>query len=143
MTHVTTWLNSHVILQIEIPHYKFVGHTLCKSINVTIKTTINFYHTTTLLYLVIKEKFAYICVIGQYFVWVVVSEALFWVSVGYFGWVGHYLGWVGVSEGVRGIILGRWGWVGVNWALFWVGGSGWENILDEWGWVGMSEGEWG
>ena len=79
-------------------------------------------------------------VIGQYFVWVVVSEALFWVSVGYFGWVGHYLGWGRVSEGFWGIILGGWWWVWVSWALFWVGGVGWENILDEWGWAVVSGG---
>ena len=92
---------------------------------------------TTLIYLVNKEKFVYICVIGQYFVWVVVSEALFWVSVGYFGWVGHYLGyvghyfgWVGVSGGELGIILGWWGWVGKYFGWVAVGG-------DEWEWVGV------
>ena len=94
------------------------------------KTTIHFYDMTTLIYPVIKETFAYICVIGQYLVWVVVSEALFWVSVGYFGWVGHYLGYVGVGEGVWGIILGRWGWVGKYFG--WVGVGG-----DEWEWVGV------
>ena len=51
-------------------------------------------------------------VIGPYFVWVAVSEALFWVSVDYFEWV-----WVG--KGVwgiifMGIILGGWDWVGVG-----------------------------
>ena len=51
-----------------------------------------------------------------------VSEALFWVSVGYFGWVGHYFGWIRVSGDVWGIILGR--------KIFWVG-------RDEWGWVGV------
>ena len=47
-----------------------------------------------------------------------VSEALFCVSVGYFGWVG--------------IILGGWRWLGhyfgwleVGGKTFWVGGSGW------------------
>ena len=48
-------------------------------------------------------------VIATYFVWVPVSEGLFCVSVGYFGWVG------------------------VGGALFWVGVGGW----DEWGWVGV------
>ena len=33
-------------------------------------------------------------VIGPYFVWLKVSEALFWVSEGYIGWVRHYFGWV-------------------------------------------------
>ena len=32
-------------------------HTLCESVNMTTKTTINFHDTTTLRYLVIKEKF--------------------------------------------------------------------------------------
>ena len=39
------------------PHYKFHGHTLCETVSVTLKTTINFYDMTTLLYHVIKEKF--------------------------------------------------------------------------------------
>ena len=45
------------------------------------------------------------CVIGPYFVCVVVSEALFSVSVGYFWWVevGGALFWMGGGE---------WGWVG-------------------------------
>ena len=33
------------------------SHTLCKSVNVTMKITINFYDMATLRYLVIKEKF--------------------------------------------------------------------------------------
>ena len=33
------------------------SHTLYESVNVTMKTTINFYNMTTLRYLVIKEKF--------------------------------------------------------------------------------------
>ena len=56
------------------------------------------------------------CVIGLYFVWLAVSEALFRVSVSYFGWVG------------------------VGGALFWVGGGGWGGggiIFCGWGWVGM------
>ena len=32
------------------------SHTLCESVNVTMKTSVNFYHMTTLRYLVIKEK---------------------------------------------------------------------------------------
>ena len=32
-------------------------HTLCESVNVTMRTTINFYDTTTLRYLMTKEKF--------------------------------------------------------------------------------------
>ena len=59
----------------------FNGHTLCESVNVTMKTTINSYDMTTFLYLVIKEKFEYmlfvIGVIGRYFVRAVVSETLF------------------------------------------------------------------
>ena len=49
----------------------FNGHTLCESVNVTMKMTINSYDMTTFLYLVIKEKFEYmlfvIGVIGRYF----------------------------------------------------------------------------
>ena len=33
------------------------SHTLCESVNVTMKITINFYDMATLHYLVIKEKF--------------------------------------------------------------------------------------
>ena len=40
-----------------------------------------------------------------------VSETLFRVSVGYFGWVRHYFGWVGVLGG--------------DGALFWVDSSKW------------------
>ena len=106
------------------------SHMLCESVNVNMKTTINFY-------LVIKEKFEYIWVIGPYFVWVAVSKALFWVNADYF-WGG------GGSGGVWGIILGRWGWVGVYGALFWVEGlSGVGGALywglwvtgGDWGWV--------
>ena len=32
-------------------------HTLCEGVNVTIKTTINFYDMTTLRYIMIKERF--------------------------------------------------------------------------------------
>ena len=70
--------------------------------------------------------------------WVTVSEALFWVSVSYFGWAGHYFGWVGVSGGIWCIILGDWGWVGYyfGWVgegvkIFWVSGGGW-------GWAGVT-----
>ena len=63
-----------------------------------------------------------------------VSEALFLMSVGYFGWgegVSVALFLVdGAGWGVWDIILDRWELVGVGGALFWVGGSGWENILD-------------
>ena len=63
-----------------------------------------------------------------------VSEALFLMSVGYFGWgegVSVALFLVdGVGWGVWDIILDRWELVGVGGALFWVGGSEWENILD-------------
>ena len=55
--HVTAWLKNHVILQIGNPHDKFDGHTLCESVNLIMKITINFYDMTILLYLVIKEKF--------------------------------------------------------------------------------------
>ena len=47
-----------------------------------------------------------------------VSEALFGVSVGYFGWVRHYFGWVEVRGGVWGLIFGRLGCVGVSGTLF-------------------------
>ena len=63
---------------------------LCESVKVTIKTTINFYDMTTLVYFVIKEKFEKMWVIGPYFVW--------WQLVRhYFGWVkvGGALIWVG------------------------------------------------
>ena len=50
--------------------------------------------------------------IGQYFV--TVSEALFWVNLGYFGWVGVDVALFWVSE--------------VGGKIFWVGGA-------EWGWV--------
>ena len=53
---------------------------------------------------------------------VTVSEALFWVSLGYFGWVRHYFGCLGVLGGDR--------------ALFWVDGGKWGIILGGWGWVG-------
>ena len=76
-------------------------YTLCESANVITNITINFYDMTTLHYLVIKEKFEYMCVSEPYFVWVAVSEGLFWVNVGYFGWVG------------------------VGGKMFWVGGAGW------------------
>ena len=33
------------------------SHTLCESVNVTIKITVKFYDVKTLRYLVIKEKF--------------------------------------------------------------------------------------
>ena len=33
------------------------SHTLCESVNVTMKSAINFYEMTTLRYLVMKEKF--------------------------------------------------------------------------------------
>ena len=36
---------------------QFSSHTSCESVNVTMKTTINFYDMKTLRYLVIKEKF--------------------------------------------------------------------------------------
>ena len=99
------------------------SHTLCESVNVTMKTTINFYDMTTLRYLVIKEKLSR-CVIGAYFVCVVVSEALFSVSVGYCWWVevGGALFWVG----------------GVGGALFWMGGGEWGWVGHYFGWVGVN-----
>ena len=39
------------------------SHTLCKSVKVAMKITINFYDMTTLHYLVIKEKFEYVWVL--------------------------------------------------------------------------------
>ena len=42
------------------------------------------------------------------------SEALFWVSVGYFGWVEVHGGVWGIILGGWGIILGGWGWVGMS-----------------------------
>ena len=53
------------------------SRTLCGSLNVTKKTTINFYDMTTLRYLLIKEKFEQMCVIGPYFMRVAVSGGLF------------------------------------------------------------------
>ena len=44
------------------------SHTLCESANVTMKIAINFYDMAILRYLVIKEKFELVWVIGQYFV---------------------------------------------------------------------------
>ena len=44
------------------------------------------------------------CVIGLYFVWLAVSEALFRVSVSYFGWVG-------VGGALFFVGEGEWGWV--------------------------------
>ena len=44
------------------------SYTLCESVNVTMKTTIDFYDMTTLRYLVIKEKFEQMWVIAPYFV---------------------------------------------------------------------------
>ena len=41
-----------------------------------------------------------------------VSETLFGLSVGYFGWVGHYFGWVGVNRKIFWVVGG--GWVGMN-----------------------------
>ena len=71
-------------------------------------------------------------VIGAYSVCAAVGEALFQVSVGYFGWVAHYLEWVGLSGGVWIIILDEWVWVGhyFEWfglgqKHFWVGRGGW------------------
>ena len=55
----------------------------------------------------IKEKLRQMWVIGPYFVLVSVSEALFLVSVGYFGWVKPYFGWVELGG-----------------ALSWMGGGG-------------------
>ena len=54
-----------------------------------------------------------------------VSEALFRVIVGYFGWMRHYFGWVGMSGSV--------------WGIFCVGklsGEKWGIILGGWGRVG-------
>ena len=44
------------------------SHSLWESVNVNMKTAFNFYDMTTLRYLVIKEKFEQMCVIGPYFV---------------------------------------------------------------------------
>ena len=44
------------------------SHTLCESVNMTMKITINFYHMAILHYLLIKEKFEQMWVIGPYFV---------------------------------------------------------------------------
>ena len=55
---------------------------LCESINVTMKTTVNFYDMT------IKEKREQMWVIGPHFVLVAVSEAFFLSECGLF-WVGE------------------------------------------------------
>ena len=68
------------------------------------------------------------------FVWVAVSQTLFWVRVGYFEWVGVDGALFLVSGGVWGI---NFGWVGVGGiALFWVGRGGWEQC--ERGWMEVS-----
>ena len=71
------------------------------------------------------------------FVWVADSEALFWVSVGYFGWVGVDGALFLVSGGVWGI---NFGWVGVSGvggiALIWVVGGVCEQ--GERGWMEVS-----
>ena len=69
-------------------------------------------------------------VIGPYFVWVTVSEALFWVSVDCFGWVGMSRGLWGIILGKWSITLGGWRWMG---KYYWMSGGGW-------GWLGVSWG---
>ena len=119
--HVSTWtmLACMVCMAGDLAN----SHTLCETVNVNMKTAINFYDMTTFCYLVIKEQFEYMCVIGSYFVWVAVNEALlFWVRVGYFVWVGG---------GVWGIIFGELSWLGHSFvSVGWVGISG-----GELGWV--------
>ena len=60
------------------------------------------------------------------FVWVAVSQMLFWVSVGYFGWVGVDGALFLVSGGVWGINFG-----GVGGGESYVNGGGWRWV--EWG----------
>ena len=48
----------------------------------------------------------------DYFGYVVVGWALFWVGGGEWGCMGYNFGWVGVSGVEWGIILGGVGWVG-------------------------------
>ena len=67
--------------------------------------------------------------LDHFSVWLEVSEALFWVIVGYLGRVGvsRALFWVGgVSGGGWSVILG--------------GGGGWENILGGLGGFGVGGG---
>ena len=121
------------------------SHTLCKSVNVAIKITINFYDMTTLHYLGIKEKFEYVWVLDNIlYDWRLVRHYVEWVWVilGEWGLAKHYFWRVRADRGGCGIILGGWRWVGMSGALFWVVGGGWENILGEWGWVGGGGGEW-
>ena len=87
----------------------------------------------TLLYIVIKEKFEQVWVIGPYFVRVKVSEAFILSECGLF-WEDGTLFWV------------EW-WVGVYGALFWMSGmsggggvGGWGIVLGRWVWVWMSGG---
>ena len=112
----------------------------------TMKITIKFYDMKTLRYLVMKEKFEKMWVIGPYFEWMC-------VLLSRWRWLGYCFGWVGVRGEVWCIILGRCGWLGVCAAFFWVGGvvrkifcvevrrallwvrqGRWENILGRDGW---------
>ena len=118
---MTTWLNNHVILQIGSPYYKsspsakFHDHTLCESVNMTMKTTINIHDITTLRFLVIKESY-------NLEIRMLELEHIFceWRLV-------RHLCWVDV---------GCWEWVGMGGALFWVVEDKWECveiILYGWG----------
>ena len=88
--------------------------------------------------------------LDHFSVWLEVSEALFWVIVGYLGWVGvsRALFWVGgVSGGGWDIILGERGWVKKYFGLV-RGDWGWvERYFRWWGWVrkhfGWVRGIWG
>ena len=92
------------------------------------KTTINFYDMTTLLYLVIKGSLSR-CGLLDYILrkWRLVKHFFEWMLRG-LGWVRIYGGlfWVGECE-----------W-GLDGALFLFGGGRWENILG--GWVGVGVG---
>ena len=129
---MTTWLNSHVILQIGSPYCKsspsakFHDHTLGESVNMTMKTTINIHDITTLRFLVIKESYNLeirkLELEHIFCEWRLVRH-LCWVDVGVGsggGWVGHYFGWLKISGSVWKLFCvggGRWGWVGMG-ALF-------------------------
>ena len=83
---------------LTISHHsaKFDSHTLGKSVNVANHENCNEFLYDDLT-LPCDQRGVWVdVVIGQYFVYVTVSEALFWVRVGYFGWEGHYFGWVWV-----------------------------------------------